>query len=127
VSGHEWCVGLAVVGGLGAGGLAAGWIAYVRGRNDGFQEGWAQSHDMWRGLGVDVDGRLTILDALRGLVYCADCVDNPEHNVCETHLAPARAALRNCEPRATPAAATTEAAPEPTSSLPQTTPTGDDR
>jgi hypothetical protein len=31
--------------------------------------------------------------ALADLVYCADCWDNPQHNVCEKHLAPARAAL----------------------------------
>jgi hypothetical protein len=34
-----------------------------------------------------------IAGALQGLVYCADCWDNPAHNVCEKHLAPARAAL----------------------------------
>jgi hypothetical protein len=33
------------------------------------------------------------LSALRDLVYCADCWDNPEHRVCEKHLGPARAVL----------------------------------
>jgi hypothetical protein len=37
--------------------------------------------------------REEIVGALAGLVYCADCWDNPEHRVCEKHLAPARAIL----------------------------------
>ena len=33
------------------------------------------------------------VDALYGVVYCADCWDNPEHALCAKHLEPARAAL----------------------------------
>jgi hypothetical protein len=40
-----------------------------------------------------------MLEALAGLVYCADCWDNPEHNVCEEHLAPARAVLSSASSR----------------------------